>query len=173
MALLPFVSETEETNAVDLLRRDHEKVKALFREFETAGAADQKQSLVQQALTEPEMHASVEEDIFYPAVRQDWPNAAQRLDQALEEHHVAKFLMRELKALSPEDKRFEAKFLVLTESVQHHIREEESEIFGRARAGSLDLAELGKRMEAAKASFQPTEEKPVKRTTSRPKRRVV
>src|SRR5581483_6296185 len=99
MALLPFVSETEETNAVDLLRRDHEKVKALFREFETAGAADQKQSLVQQALTELETHASGEEDIFYPAVRQDWPNAAQKLDQALEEHHVAKFLMRELKAL--------------------------------------------------------------------------
>jgi hemerythrin superfamily protein len=147
---LSFTSQ--EGNAVELLRKDHEKVKSLFRDFESARDDNQKRRIVQQAVAELEVHATVEERVFYPAVRQDSPDAEDKLDESLEEHHVAKFLMHELKDMSPKDERFDAKFRVLAENVKHHIKEEEAELFARARTGKLDLVELGKRIEAAKSS---------------------
>jgi hemerythrin superfamily protein len=154
MALLPFSKDaSEETNIVALLRKDHEKVKMLFREFESAEAAEEKQSIVGQAISELEVHASAEEQIFYPAVRQDSPDAASHLDESFDEHHVMRLLMGELKDMSPADERYDAKFTVLAENVKHHIKEEEAELFARARTGHLDLIELGKQLLAAKASF--------------------
>jgi hemerythrin superfamily protein len=137
MALLPFATDaSDEMNIVELLRKDHEKVKLLFREFESAAEADEKQNIVRQAITELEIHASAEEKIFYPAVRQDWPDAASNLDESsFEEHHVMKFLIGELRDMSPTDERFDAKFTVLAENVKHHIKEEEAELFARARTG--------------------------------------
>jgi len=154
MALLPFskAKDDEGPSAIDLLRKDHQTVKALFREFDAADDADAKQRIVQQALDELDVHAPVEEQIFYPAVREDSPDVAEKLDEALEEHHVAKLVMQELRQMSPEDERFDAKFRVLAGMVKHHIKEEEAEMFARARTGDLDLNELGKRLQAAKAS---------------------
>ena len=155
MALLSFGTDTgEETNIVELLRKDHEKVKSLFREFESAEEAIQKMKIVQQAISELEVHASAEEKIFYPAVRQDSPDAGPTLDESFEEHHVMKFLIGELRDMSAEDKRLDAKFTVLAENVKHHIKEEESELFARARTGQLDLIQLGKRLLAAKTSVR-------------------
>jgi hemerythrin superfamily protein len=155
MALLPFASDaSDETNIVELLRKDHEKVKILFREFKSADEAEEKHHIVRQAITELEIHASAEEQIFYPAVREDSPDAAANLDESFEEHHVMKFLIDELKDMSPTDQRFDAKFTVLAENVKHHIKEEEAELFARARTGRLDLAELGMQLVAAKASFK-------------------
>jgi hemerythrin superfamily protein len=125
-----------------MLRNDHEKVKALFRDFEAAHDDDRKQSIVQQATSELEIHSAVEEKVFYPAVRRDSPDAGEQLDESFEEHHVAKFLIGELKKMSPTDERFDAKFRVLAENVRHHIKEEEAELFARARTGSLDWSGL-------------------------------
>ena len=170
MALLPFGSNaSEEMNIVELLRKDHEKVKRLFREFEGAEKADQKQHIVRQAITELEIHALAEEKIFYPAIRKDSPDAASHLDESFEEHHVMKFLISELKDMSPEDMRFDAKFTVLAENVKHHIKEEEADLFARARTGHLDLAELAKELTVAKASIQANSKK--KKTKATPERK--
>ncbi len=155
MALLSFGSETsEEINIVEQLRKDHEKIKMLFREFESAKKVEEKQHVVRQAITELEIHALAEEQIFYPAVRKDSPDAASNLDESFEEHHVMKFLIGEIKRMSPENARFDAKFTVLAEKVKHHIKEEEAELFARARTGHLNLEELGKELTAAKVSIR-------------------
>ena len=155
MAILSFGTDaSEEPNIVEQLRKDHEKVKMLFREFEGAEEAGEKQHIVHEAITELALHALAEEKVFYPALRKDSPDAASHLDESFEEHHVMKFLIGELKEMSPDDARFDAKFTVLTENVKHHIKEEEAELFARARTGHLDLAELGKALMAAKASIQ-------------------
>ena len=129
---------------VELLRKDHEKVKTLFRDFESAEESKEKGHIVQQAIAELEVHAAAEEKVFYPAVRKDSPDAASNLDESLEEHHVMRLLIEELKVMSPEDERFDAKFTVMAENVRHHIKEEESELFARARTGDLNLNDLGK-----------------------------
>lgn len=156
MTLLSFGSDSgENINIVELLRKDHEKVKMLFREFESAEETEQKMIIVQQAISELAAHASAEEKIFYPAVRRDSPDAGPNLDESFEEHHVMKVLIGELKDMSAEDARFDAKFRVLAENVKRHVKEEEAELFARARTGHLDLIELGKRLLAAKASGRP------------------
>lgn len=163
----PFISQ--DGNVVEVLRKDHEKVKALFREFESTQSSSDRERIVREALSELERHAVAEEVVFYPAVRDDAPAAADKLDEALEEHHIAKVLIAELKGMSAGDARFAAKFRVLAESVRHHIKEEEAEIFARARTGSLDLMALSERLERAKASKRaasPTQSRKRKVTTS-------
>lgn len=171
MALLSFGSDaTEDPNIVELLRQDHEKIKSLFREFEATHEVKEKQRIVSEAIAELEVHASAEEQIFYPAVREDSPDAASNLDESFEEHHVMKFLIGELRDMSPDAARFDAKFTVLAENVKHHIKEEESELFARARTGHLNLTQLGKALLAAKAAFHRNNKRPKKKTTSKGKR---
>jgi hemerythrin superfamily protein len=147
----PFMSK--EGNAVELLRKDHEEVKALFRSFTSAVENGEKQRIVREAIRALELHAAIEETVFYPAVRKDSPDAKDKLEESLEEHHVVAFLMEELRGMAAEDERYAAKFRVLAENVKHHIKEEEAELFARARTGRLDLVELGKKLERAKASL--------------------
>ena len=139
----------------ELLRKDHEEVKSLFRDFTSAVENKEKEQIVDKAIRALEMHAAVEESLFYPGVREDSPDARDKLDESLEEHHVVKLLIAELKDMSAGDDRYAAKFRVLAENVRHHIKEEEAELFARARTGKLDLIALGKRLEQAKASWRP------------------
>lgn len=170
MALLPFgTNAKEETNVVELLRKDHEKVKTLFRDFESAEGVKKKQQIVQQVISELETHAAAEEKVFYTAVRKDSPDAAPNLDESLEEHHVMKFLLGELKDMSPEDERYDAKFTVLAENVKHHVKEEEAELFSRARTGDLDLNDLGKKLLAAKATARSTHNQQRRKVASKRK----
>jgi hemerythrin superfamily protein len=139
----------------EMLREDHEKVKDLFEEFENAEEDDDKLRIVRTALTELEIHATLEEEIFYPAVRELIEEEDEdTMDEALEEHHVAKFLMRELKDMKPGDERFDAKFKVLAESVKHHIEEEESEILPKADEMELDQEQLAEEMTERKQELQ-------------------
>ncbi|WP_447598582.1 hemerythrin domain-containing protein [Nitrospira sp. Nam80] len=149
--VLPFMSPDD--SAVELLRKDHEKLKSLFRDFEAA-ADREKQPIVGEALMELEAHAAVEEDLFYPAILEDAPDAKANLDESLEEHHVRKLLIAELRDVGAGSERYAAKFRVLAENVTHHIKEEEAELFARARTGKLDLVALGKQIERAKASWR-------------------
>lgn len=143
--------------ATEMLREDHQKVKALFEEFEQAEDDDEKLRIVRTALTELEIHATVEEDIFYPAVRAHIENDS-LMDEALEEHHVAKLLIRELQDMEPGDERFDAKFKVLAESVKHHIEEEEAEILPKAEEMELDQERLAEEMTERKQELQEQEE---------------
>ena len=122
-------------NAVEMLREDHQKVKRLFEEFENAEGRE-KEQIVEKTVRELEIHAALEEEIFYPAAEEQ-VDEKQSIDEAREEHHVVKLLIGELKKMTAEDERYDAKYTVLAESVKHHIEEEESELFPKLE-GKID-----------------------------------
>lgn len=131
--------------ATDLLREDHQRVKELFSRFDETDEMTTKAEIVEQTLLELTIHTALEEEIFYPAVRtQD--DSDSTVDQAEEEHHVAKILIAELETMDPGDPRFDAKFRVLSEAVRHHIQEEELNMLPEAERSGLDMAVLGARM---------------------------
>ena len=132
-------------NATELLREDHVKVKDLFERFEEAEDSESKKNIAQTAIHELKVHAAIEEEIFYPTVNQNI-EADDLINEAKEEHHVAKLLISELEDMDAGDERFEAKFKVLAESVKHHIREEEENIFPQLEQSSVDLASLGRQI---------------------------
>ena len=138
-------------NALQLLRDDHKRVKDLFKKFEDAENAGTKGKVVGQTLTELEIHAELEEVIFYPAVREEAATKEDQMDEAEEEHHIVKLLIAELRQMQPSAAHYGAKFTVLAENVKHHIDEEESEMFPKAaELGSERLNELGVEMQARK-----------------------
>jgi len=141
-------SSTSADDAISLLTADHEKVKGLFEQYQQLGerAHAGKQKLALQICTELTKHATVEEDIFYPAVRNADPDNADAVDEAVVEHAAAKDLIAQLLAMDSSEELFDAKVKVLSEQIHHHIEEEESEIFPKARKAGLDLEELGQQM---------------------------
>jgi hemerythrin-like domain-containing protein len=142
-------------DAVALIRSDHRTVEKLFKEFEQAGdrAYKTKQGLVEQITEELEVHATIEEETFYPAVQaKARKDGKELIDEAVEEHHLVRVTLGELAGLSPEDDAFDAKVQVLIENVRHHVEEEESEMLPQAEKllGQEELARLGEEMLARK-----------------------
>ena len=146
------------TNAVDMLKADHAKVQQLFDDFEAEDNDQAKERLVGTALQELTIHAALEEEIIYPAIRalDDDEEHIEKMDEALEEHHAAKLLISELARMTYRGERYNAKFKVLAESVRHHIEEEENEVLPKAEQ-SLDLEDLGRQMAMRKAELLKTE----------------
>ena len=143
--------DMETGNAVDvldLLKEDHSKVKGLFAKFKTADAAS-RQSIADEALQDLEIHTKIEESIVYPAIR-DAIDDEEMVDEAKEEHHVVGLLIKELRKMKATEDGYQAKFTVLSELVEHHIEEEESEMLPEAEE-SLDLEDLGKQVMEMKA----------------------
>jgi hemerythrin superfamily protein len=142
-------------DAITLLTSDHDEVRSLFEQFRTANEADdmtRMKELQKQIFSELETHTRIEEDIFYPAVRDtDEEELAETVDEGIQEHHVVKVLMREIEDVSGDD-TFIAKMKVLMENVEHHAEEEETDMFPdlRERMSQQRLDELGTEMEAAK-----------------------
>lgn len=134
--------------ATALLKEDHRRVRALFDEFEAAKSRPAKLKIVRAALTELKVHAAIEEELFYPAVRK--PVGKEVMNEADEEHHVAKLLIAELDAMDGTESHFDAKFTVLAENVRHHIKEEENEMLPKARAVKLDFEALAEKMRRRK-----------------------
>src|SRR5688500_13329199 len=125
-----------QTDAIAMLKADHDKVKELFGRFSELGdsAYKTKERIAEQVFHELETHSQLEEQVFYPAVRGTGdPEGEDLVLESTEEHHVVDVLIAELKALTPEDETFDAKFKVLCENVEHHIEEEEGEMFPIAR----------------------------------------
>ena len=137
-----------------LLRNDHKAVKRLFRQFEKAGDAAHvtKRRLVDDMIRELAIHAAIEENLFYPTVREFVPETEDNVLESLEEHHIVKWTLSELEKMDLDHERFDAKVTVLIESVEHHATEEEEEFFPKVRKGMgrKALDELGTRMEKAK-----------------------
>ena len=134
--------------AVRLLKKDHDTVKALFDQFEAAKSKPAKRKIVRAALNELKVHAAIEEEIFYPAVRK--AIGKDIMNEADEEHHVAKLLIAELDSMDGSESHFEAKFIVLAENVRHHIKEEENEMLPKAKALKLDFEALAEKMNRRK-----------------------
>jgi len=133
-----------EKHAISILKKDHDTVKDLFDQFEKAKSAAEKERIVSKAVTELKMHAVVEEEIFYPTVRKHVGTDV--MNEADEEHHVAKVLIAELDLNRGGGDHREAKFTVLAESVRHHIKEEENEMLPKAKELDIDFEALGQKM---------------------------
>ena len=129
-------------NATQLIRRDHKKVEGLFDKFEETKKADAKKRIVDQVIQELEVHAKIEEEIFYPAVRKHL-GEEDMLEEAKQEHQQVKEIMRELKKLDAEDEQLEEKFSELVEGVKHHVEEEEGEMLPKVEESDMDLTEIG------------------------------
>ena len=134
-----------------LLKKDHDTVKDLFDKFEKAEGRAAKTKIVKQALTELKVHATIEEEIFYPAVRK--AVGKDIMNEADEEHHVAKVLIAELEEMDGKETHYDAKFTVLSENVRHHIKEEEGEVLPKAKDASVDFEALAQEMLARKATL--------------------
>lgn len=142
-------------DATELLKEDHRNVRKLFAAHESAGdnALVQKKSTAEKIFSELDVHTRIEEEIFYPAARDGRSTETDELvAEAYEEHTVAKTLISELRSMAPGDERWDAKMKVLQEAVEHHIEEEEGELFPKVREGlgSTYLKELGEKMSARK-----------------------
>lgn len=138
-----------EDDALVLLKTDHDKVKDLFKQFEEAEGRQEKCKIALETIMELRMHAVVEEEIFYPAMRAKKVEKA-ILDEADEEHHVAKLLIAELATMDGSEPHFDAKFKVLSENIKHHVREEENEMFPQCRKTDADFVKLGQQIKARK-----------------------
>jgi len=134
-----------EKHAISILKNDHDAVKDIFDRFQNAESPATRKSLIHQAVAALKIHALIEEELFYPAVRPQV--GAILMNEADEEHHVAKLLIAELERSDSDDHR-DAKFTVLAEGVRHHIKEEEGHIFPKARELDIDFETLGQRMTA-------------------------
>lgn len=142
-------------DAITLLRADHRSVEQLFKQFEktTSRARVERQKLVNSIIAELSVHAAVEEQLFYPTVRELVPDETSMVLESLEEHHIVKWVLSELEDRDIDDERFVPKVTVLIELVRHHVREEEADLFPAVRATvkRRQLVELGERMQEAKA----------------------
>jgi hemerythrin superfamily protein len=148
--------EGANTSAIDLLKSDHDEVEKLFDEYEDRkeDADDEtKEEIVASICKALEVHAQLEEELFYPAFR-DVDEMEDLLDEAAIEHQSVKSLVAQLEASTPDDMLYDARVKVLSEYVKHHVREEEGEMFPKARSSDVDLAELGRTMAIRKEELQ-------------------
>jgi hemerythrin superfamily protein len=143
--------KTKPLDAIALLKADHRKAEGLFAKFEKAKDSRTKETLAKQICTELTVHATIEEEIFYPACA-----AAVEEDLRLEayvEHDGAKVLISEIEQSSADDDFYDAKVKVLSEQIEHHVKEEEKRsegLFAQARDAGLDMDALGEQMQARK-----------------------
>jgi hemerythrin superfamily protein len=139
-------------DAIALLEADHREVKAMFTQFEELSdrARATKKKLTDQICSALEVHTQIEEEIFYPAVREASSDLEDIVDESLVEHASAKELIAQLQEMDPEDELYDAKVKVLGEQIDHHVGEEEGEMFPKVRKLKLDLAALGQEMAARK-----------------------
>lgn len=140
-------SKREGPGALELLKEQHDSVRRAFRQFEKLDRedAEAQRQLVQTTCEALKVHATLEEEIFYPVVR-DALDDDELVAEAEVEHETAWMLIEQLDNMGPDDPNFHATFTVLGEYVTHHLKEEEGELFPLVRKSRLDLAELGGRM---------------------------
>lgn len=139
-------------DAIALLRADHKAVDALFAEYKKARAPSKKKQLVSKICTELSVHAQVEEEIFYPAVKQALKDK-ELVPQAIVEQATMKDLIAQVEGIEPDGEMFDAKINVLSEYVKHHVKEEHNEMFPKAKTTKLDMLELGRRMAERKKAL--------------------
>ena len=144
---------SKDMDAIALLKADHRKVEELFESYEKSKSKSAKAKYAQQICMELTIHATIEEEIFYPAVKGEVED--DMLDEAYVEHDGAKMMIAELLAGQPDDPFYDAKVKVLSEEIKHHVKEEEQRdgIFAQAKKAGVDMAELGGRLASRKAEL--------------------
>ena len=148
---------TEKTDAIKLLTEDHKEVKKLFDEYkklsDKEAPAGERQALAGQICSMLTVHTTIEEELFYPLAREALGEQADLIDEATVEHASAKDLIAQIESSSPDEPLYDAKVTVLGEYIQHHVKEEEGEIFPKIRKTELDLAVLGSEMAERKQAL--------------------
>ena len=141
-------------DAIALLKADHRLVEQLFAQFEKSKSPSQKTKIARQICMELSIHATIEEEIFYPAVQGEVEDDI--LNEAYVEHDGAKMLIAEILAGSPEDRFYDAKVTVLSEEIKHHVKEEEQRdgMFAQAKAAGVDMKELGQHLAQRKTELK-------------------
>jgi hemerythrin superfamily protein len=145
-------AKTRPQEATAMLRADHEKVSGLFQDFDKARSAERKRALAAQICTELTIHTQIEEEIFYPAVKEALGDH-ELVPEANIEHGSIKDLISQVQLGEQEGEVFEARVKVMGEYVKHHVKEEHDEMFPKARKAELDMRELGARMAGRKAEL--------------------
>jgi hemerythrin superfamily protein len=158
-------------DAISLLLADHREVKAMFKQFEAlkeSGSSRDKQQLVQRLCAALTIHAQLEEELFYPAVREAIDDD-DLMDEADVEHASAKVLIAQLERSHPDDELYDARVTVLGEQIDHHVKEEETQMFPRAKK-AVDTAALFVSMQARKKELErsPAHARPLPPTDVRP-----
>ena len=151
MSLTKKSSKPDSQNAITLLRADHQKVTDLFENFEKSRATAKKKVIAQEICKELTVHATIEEEIFYPAAKAAL-NDTEMVPEALVEHDGVKKLIAEIEG-SVEGEMFEAHVKVLSELIKHHVKEEQTELFPAVKKTSLDLTALGAQLVARKTEL--------------------
>ena len=144
------------SDAIAMLKEDHEKVKKLFKQFERLHddeEDEEAEEVAKQICAELTIHAKVEEEIFYPAVRAAVDDE-DLLDEAEVEHATAKDLIAQIESESPSDDKYAAKVIVLGEYINHHVEEEQNEMFPKAKRAKLDMTALGQQIAARKQELK-------------------
>ena len=149
-------SKAPKNEAIAQLTADHARVKKMFKQYEKLAKAeagdDEKQQLAQMICAELTAHAKAEEEIFYPAARESI-SESDLVDEADVEHASAKDLIAQIESSSPSDDHYDAKVKVLGEYIDHHVQEEEDEMFPKVRRAKLDTVALGEQIAARKAQI--------------------
>lgn len=136
-------------DAIALLKADHKKVSGLFAEFEATRSASRKKKLVTQICTELTVHTQIEEEIFYPAVKAALKDK-ELVPEATVEHGSVKDLIAQVKGVEPDGEMYDARVKVMSEFVKHHVKEEQNQMFPKAKKTKLDMKALGAQMAARK-----------------------
>ena len=143
------MAETKTQDAIALLKEDHRTVEKLFKDFESAKGDGRKEKLARQICLELTVHTKIEEEIFYPAC--EGKIEEDLLKEAKVEHDSAKLLIAEIEGGNGQsDEFFDAKVQVLGEQVEHHVEEEEGELFKEVRKADIDLKALGEQLATRK-----------------------
>jgi len=145
-------------DAIALLTADHREVHEMFEQFEQLGdrARASKEKLKEKICKALIAHTTIEEEIFYPAVSAQVEDAEDMVDEAIVEHAAAKDLIKQLQEMEPDDELFDAKVKVLGEQVDHHVEEEERDMFAKVKKSGLDLLALGQEMAMRKQELMDT-----------------
>ena len=148
------MTTAKQKDACDLLDADHKAVKKMFNEFEEltesrGNTREKKRRLAEKICLELTVHAQIEEEIFYPAIRKAIKDELM-MNEAEVEHMSAKDLIAQIEGMDAADPLFDAKVMVLGEYIDHHVKEERNEMFPKARATKVDLIKLRQALEARK-----------------------
>jgi hypothetical protein len=164
------VANKAKQDAIALLKADHRTVEDLFEQYEKARGIERKATLASEICLELTVHAQIEDEIFYPALRGKIED--DMVDEAIVEHDSAKVMINEIEAGTPEEEFYDAKVKVLSEEIEHHVEEEEKRsegMFAKARKTDVDLDALGEelaaRKEQLKAEMKANPDRPADPTT--------
>jgi len=149
---LPDESVKKNKEAIAFLRAEHKLIREFFKEYEKTCSSFRKKKIVEILCRELGIHVRIEEEIFYPAFKKAL-KAKEIIAEATVEHATLKGLIAQVEGVEPDGEMFDAKIKVMSEYVKHHFKEEQNEIFPKARKSNLDLVELGKQLAERKAQL--------------------